>query len=249
MKRLTVPSTMLRTCLALVLATSLPALADPAAEALAKKLKETMPGLPLTSVTATPVVGVYEVVAGPDVVYMTGDGRYMFQGALVDFEQRKNLTEERRTGIRVELLKQVKDEDTIIYAPQGAAKHTITVFTDPSCPYCRKLHNEVPELNKQGVKVRYVLYPRAGLDSPIGKSSIGIMCSKDRKAELDKSLGGQSVSLPACDRHPLAHMIDLGTQLGLEGTPFIVTEGGQVIPGYRPAAELVKVLERLKAGG
>ncbi|MEO1750493.1 DsbC family protein [Thiofaba sp. EF100] len=237
------------TLLALALAASLPALADPATEALTKKLKETMPGLPLSSVTATPVPGVYEVVAGPDVVYMTGDGRYMFQGALVDFEKRKNLTEERRTGIRVELLKQVKDEDTIIYAPQGAAKYSITVFTDPSCPYCRKLHQEVPELNKQGVKVRYVLYPRAGLDSPIGKSSIGIMCAKDRKAELDKSLGGQSVNLPACDKHPLAQMIDLGGQLGLEGTPFIVTEGGQVIPGYRPAAELVKVLERLKAGG
>lgn len=241
MKRLTV--------LALALATSLPVLADPAVEALTKKLKETMPGLPLTSVTATPVAGVYEVVAGPDVVYMTGDGRYMFQGVLVDFEQRKNLTEASRTGIRVELLKQVKDEDSIIYAPQGAAKHTITVFTDPSCPYCRKLHQEVPELNKQGVKVRYVLYPRAGLDSPIGKLSIGIMCAKDRKAELDKSLGGQSVSPPACDKHPLAQQIDLGTQLGLEGTPFIVTEGGQVIPGYRPAAELVKVLERIKAGG
>lgn len=237
------------TLLALGLATSLPTLADPAAETLSKKLKETMPGLPLTSVTATPVAGVYEVVAGPDVVYMTGDGRYMFQGALVDFTQRKNLTEERRSGIRGELLKQVKDEDAIIYAPSGVTKHTITVFTDPSCPYCRKLHNEVPELNRQGVKVRYVLYPRAGLDSPIGKSSIGIMCSKDRKAELEKSLGGQSVSLPTCDRHPLAHMIDLGTQLGLEGTPFIVTEGGQIIPGYRPAAELVKVLERLKAGG
>ncbi|MGK0674328.1 MAG: DsbC family protein [Halothiobacillaceae bacterium] len=237
------------TPLALALATSLPALADPATEALTKKLKESMPGLPLTSVTATPVSGIYEVVAGPEVVYMTGDGRYMFQGVLVDFEKRKNLTEERRAGIRAELLKQIKDEDTIIYAPQGATKYTMTVFTDPSCPYCRKLHQEVPELNKQGVKVRYVLYPRAGLDSPIGKSSVGIMCAKDRKVELEKSLAGQSVNLPACDKHPLAQMIDLGGQLGLEGTPFIVTEGGQVIPGYRPAGELVKLLERIKAGG
>lgn len=241
MKRLTV--------LALALATSLPVLADPTAEALGKKLKETMPGLPLTSVTATPVPGIYEVVAGSDVVYMTGDGRYMFQGVLVDFEQRKNLTEERLSAIRLDLLKQVKDEDTIIFAPQGEVKHTVTVFTDPSCPYCRKLHNEVPELNKQGVKVRYVLYPRAGLDSPVGKSSVGIMCAKDRKAELDKSLGGQSVSLPACDKHPLNQQIELGVRMGLEGTPFIVTEGGQVIPGYRPAADLVKVLERIKAGG
>ncbi len=231
-----------------LLAVSLPALADPGADALAKRLKETMPDLPLSSVTPSPVAGIYEVVAGSDVVYMTGDGRYMFQGALVDFQQRKNLTEARRAGIRLELLKQVKDEDTIIFAPQGPVRHTITVFTDPSCPYCRKLHQEVPELNRQGVKVRYVLYPRAGLDSPIGKESIGIQCAKDPKAELDKAFSGQSGTLPACDKHPLARMIDLGGQMGLEGTPFIVTEGGQVIPGYRPAADLVKVLDRLAAG-
>ncbi|TQV64190.1 MAG: DsbC family protein [Halothiobacillaceae bacterium] len=231
---------------ALALTTSLPALADATADALAKTLKERMPGMPLTSVTATPVPGIYEVVAGPDVVYMTGDARYMFQGALIDFEQRKNLTEARLTGIRADMLRQIKDEDTVIYAAEGETRYTITVFTDPSCPYCRKLHNEVPELNKQGVKVRYVLYPRAGLESPIGKSSIGIMCAKDRKAELDKSLGGQSVSLPACDKHPLARQLELGAQMGLEGTPFIVTDSGQVIPGYRPAAELVKMLARLK---
>lgn len=231
---------------AIALTISLPALADATADALAKTLKERMPGMPLTSVTATPVPGVYEVIAGPDVVYMTGDARFMFQGALIDFEQRKNLTEVRLTSIRADLLKQVKDEDTVIYPAQGETKYTITVFTDPSCPYCRKLHQEVPELNKQGVKVRYALYPRAGLDSPIGKSSVGIMCAKDRKAELDKSLAGQSVSLPACDKHPLASLLELGTQMGLEGTPFIVTEGGQVIPGYRPAADLLKVLARLK---
>ncbi|MEW6765743.1 MAG: DsbC family protein [Pseudomonadota bacterium] len=223
--------------------------ADAGADALTKKLKESMPGMPLQSVTPTPVAGIYEVVAGPDVVYMTADGRYMFQGVLLDFEQRKNLTEDRRAALRIDLLKQVKDEDTVIFAPQGAVKHTITVFTDPSCPYCRKLHNEVPELNRQGVKVRYVMYPRAGLDSPIGKSSIGIMCAKDRKAELDKSLSGQSVSLPACDKHPLAGQLALGEQMGLEGTPFIVTESGHVMPGYRPASDLIRVLDKLKAGG
>ncbi len=202
-----------------------------------------MPGIPLTSVTPTPVAGVYEVVAGSDVIYMTGDGKYMFQGVLVDFDARKNLTEARRTGIRADLLKQLKDEDTIIYAPMGAPKHTITILTDPSCPYCRKLHAEVPELVKNGVKVRQVLYPRAGLDSPIGKTSIGIMCAKDRKAELDKSLAGQALNLPTCDKHPLAKQLELGSALGLEGTPYIVTDSGVVISGYRPAADILKVLD------
>ncbi len=234
----------------LVLSMSLAAMpavwADAAGDALAAKLKAAMPGIPLTSVTPTPVAGIYEVVAGSDVIYMSADGKYMFQGVLVDFEARKNLTEARRTGIRADLLKQLKDEDTIIYAPMGTPKHTITIFTDPSCPYCRKLHAEVPELVKNGVKVRYVLYPRAGLDSPIGKASIGIMCAKDRKAEMDKSLAGQAVNLPVCDKHPLAQQLELGGALGLEGTPYIVTENGTVISGFRPAADLLKMLDASK---
>ncbi len=243
MKRVVVMSSLV---LSMSLAAMPVVLADAAGDALAQKLKAAMPGLPLTSVAPTPVAGIYEVVAGSDVIYMTADGKYMFQGVLVDFEARKNLTEARRTGIRADLLKQLKDEDTIIYAPMGTPKHTITVFTDPSCPYCRKLHAEVPELVKNGVKVRYVLYPRAGLDSPIGKSSIGIMCAKDRKAEMDKSLAGQAVNLPLCDKHPLAQQLELGAELGLEGTPYIVTENGTVISGFRPAAELLKVLETSK---
>ncbi len=220
--------------------------ADAAGDALAAKLKKDMPGIPLTSVTPTPVAGIYEVVAGPDVIYMTGDGKYMFQGVLVDFEGRKNLTEARRTGIRADLLKQIKDEDTIVYAPMGTPKHTITIFTDPSCPYCRKMHAEVPELVKNGVKVRYVLYPRAGLDSPIGKTSIGIMCAKDPKAELDKSLAGQAVNLPVCDKHNLAKILELGQVLGLEGTPYGVTDSGAVIGGYMPAAKLLEMLNKPK---
>lgn len=220
--------------------------ADAAGDALGKKLKEKMPGLPLTSVEPTPIPGIYEVVVGADVAYFTADGRYMFQGQLVDFDARKNLTEDRKLGIRKELLKQVKDEDTIIFAPIGTPKHTITIFTDPSCPYCRKLHAEVPELVKNGVKVRYVLYPRAGLDSPIGKASIGIMCAQDRKAELDKSLNGQNVNLPVCDKHNLAKMLEIGQALGLEGTPYGVTDQGVVIGGYMSAAKLLDMLNKAK---
>jgi len=220
--------------------------ADAAGDALAVKLKAALPGIPLTSVTPTPVEGIYEVVAGSDVIYMSADGKYMFQGVLIDFEARKNLTEARRVGIRADLIKQVKDEDTIVYAPMGAPKHTITIFTDPSCPYCRKMHAEVPELVKNGVKVRYVLYPRAGLDSPIGKTSIGIMCAKDPKAELDKSLAGQTVNLPVCDKHNLAKILELGQMLGLEGTPYGVTDNGTVIGGYLPAAKLLETLNKPK---
>jgi thiol:disulfide interchange protein DsbC len=72
------------------------------------------------------------------------------------------------------------------------------------------------------------------------------MCAKDRKAEMDKSLAGQTLNLPVCDSHPLAKQLELGGALGLEGTPYIVTDGGVVISGYRPAADILKVLDSKK---
>jgi len=213
-------------------------------EALSKKLMASIPGLTVDSLKETPVKGVYELVSGKDVAYVTSDGRYMFQGILFDIEKRTNLTEDRATDLRAETMKQINDKDTIVFLAHGKTKHTITVFTDPSCPYCRKLHNEVAELNKQGVKVRYVLYPRAGVNSPVGQESLSILCATDRKAEIDKSLSGQPMTTSICDaqKSALEKSIQVGNDMGLAGTPYIVTEKGHAMPGYMPADRLIQAL-------
>ncbi len=236
--------------LTLTLAIALPASAAHAPKGLAEKLTAALPGLTVDALNQTEVKGIYELVSGKDVAYVSEDGRYMFQGILFDIENRKNLTEARLDGIRAKSLKSIKDEDTIVYAPKGAVKETITIFTDPSCPYCRKLHKEIHELNKAGIKVRYVMYPRDGIQSQAGKESLSILCSKNRLEELDKAMNGQSNTNTSCEnseleKSNLEKFIQLGDEMGLQGTPYIINSDGRAIPGYRPAKDLIQEIGRL----
>lgn len=241
--------TLIGSMIAVVMAGS--AMASDAPPSLSEALKQSLPGVSIDSIKKTPVKGVYELSAGNEVAYVSEDGRYMFQGILFDMKERINLTESRLNGVREKAIKELSDNDTIVYPAKGKHKHTITVFTDPSCPYCHKLHAEIPEMNKQGVTVRYVLFPRAGIESPVGKQIADMICAKDQRKEIDKAFSEQAqtpdfaATKPSCDI--AKRMLDTGTrmanQMGVQGTPFIVASNGTAIPGYRPASDIVKVLE------
>ncbi len=219
------------------------ALAGDAADKLEKHLQETMPDVPVSSVSETPVEGIYEVVAGTEVVYMTADGDYMFQGNLLDMNARVNLTEQRRSEMRLALLEEIDESRMVVYAPEGEKRHTVTVFTDTSCPYCQKLHKEIPKLTENGVEVRYILYPRSGPGSPAYKTAEAAACADDTKAAVDQAMNGQSIDLEACEQSGIPRNRELARKMGLRGTPFIVTDSGLTIPGYRPAEELIKALD------
>ncbi|RZA07365.1 MAG: protein-disulfide isomerase, partial [Proteobacteria bacterium] len=130
--------------------------------------------------------------------------------------------------------------DTVVYPAVGETKSHITVFTDTTCPYCHKLHAEVPELNRMGVEVRYVAFPRQGLKSAGDEQLQAVWCSKDRKAAMDKMVSGDTIKAPSC-ANPVARQFELGQSIGVTGTPAIVLENGQVIPGYQPAANVAKL--------
>ncbi len=190
----------------------------------------------------TPVPGLREVVLDGEVIYVSEDGRYLIQGNLVDLQGRRNLTEETRGKLRADTLAKLDEKDMVVFAPEGAVKHTITVFTDPDCPYCRKLHSEVPELNALGIKVRYLAFPRAGIDSPTYEKSVSIWCAADRKAAMTTAKDGGEVAKATCD-NPVADELKLGIKLGVRGTPTIITETGHTFPGYVPAKELAAALD------
>ncbi len=199
----------------------------------------------------TPVAGLYEVVYGPQVFYVTADGRYLLQGELVDLDTRQSLTDATLRGIRKKIIDAVPDSDTIVFAPRdGKVKHTITVFTDIDCPYCRKLHQDIDQYLAEGIKVRYLLYPRAGKNSSSYRKAAAVWCAKDRQAALTRAKKGEKVASPAC-QHPVDEHMALGNRVGVTGTPAILTETGDLIPGYRPPKDLARLLDRLaaKAGG
>ena len=213
--------------------------ADPRG-AIAKKFK-----ISADEVRSSPVKGIFEVPMGADTLYVSADGRYVFSGDLYDADSKANLTEVNRAKNRTKLLAKLDEKDMIIFGP-AAAQHTITVFTDVDCGYCRKLHNQVEQLNELGVRVRYVAYPRSGPGSEDWRKMESVWCASDRKAAITQAKQGQPVKSPACAT-PLAKQYQLGEDLGVRGTPAIFTRDGDYIGGYMPPAELRQHLDQLHA--
>tara|TARA_R110001592_G_scaffold126336_1_gene337550 strand:+ start:195170 stop:195919 length:750 start_codon:yes stop_codon:yes gene_type:complete len=199
-------------------------------------------GLEVGKVEESPIPGLYavEYTTGP-VVYANASGEYMILGDLysVDEAGYTNLTAKRRDGERLEALAKVDEKDMIIFAPQGEPKGHITVFTDTTCFYCQKLHKEVPELNKRGIEVRYLAYPRSGIGSPGYNQMVTAWCASDRQTIMTKLQSKQSVPEKVCEGNPVASQYALGQQLGVQGTPALITDDGTLIPGYQSADDLM----------
>jgi len=238
------------TALALLCAAAGAAAGEPADKAIADKLRKTLSapamGLEVKSVETSAIPGMYavEFISGP-VVYATASGDHVILGDLFAVSDKgvyTNLTEQRRNGERLERLAKVDLKDMIIFSPEGKPRAHITVFTDISCFYCQKLHKEVPELNKRGVEVRYLAYPRSGPDSPGFRQLATAWCASDRQDALTRMKNQESVPENVCADNPVAAQYQLGQQLGVQGTPAMVTADGTLIPGYQPADELMATL-------
>ncbi len=235
-----------RLCALLLLAVSAGALAADTDKVAAARtaIAAKFPGVKPDQIKPSPVAGVYEVGMGADTAYVSADGKFLFSGDLYEVETRTNLTEAGRSVARSKALAKLDERDMIVFGP-AAAKYTITVFTDVDCGYCRKLHGEVEQLNKLGVRVRYLAYPRAGPGTDDWAKMEAVWCSKDRNAAITKAKQGQSVEAK-CGATPVAKQYELGEEMGVRGTPAIFTAAGDYIGGYLPPQDMVRQLDELK---
>ena len=192
-------------------------------------------------VRPSPIEGLYEVRSGAEVGYVSTDGKYYVDGDIFEMASRQNLTEDVRRKGRLAALAGVKDEDAIVFAPKGAAKHTVTVFTDVDCVYCRKMHSEIAELNRLGIRVRYLMFPRGGPGSDSWNKAESVWCSADRKDALTRAKKGEKVTAKDCET-PVAAQYELGRRIGVSGTPGIFTDTGEYLAGYASAAYLAAYL-------
>ena len=224
------------------LLTAIPAWADADTDKLKQKLVSQLPEFQIADIIPSPVPGLYEVIVGSETVYTTADGKYMFTGDLVELATRINLTDTKRGKRILAAIERSGEKNMIVMGP-AQAKHTITVFTDVDCPYCSKLHNDVPQLIKAGIKVRYLLYPRSGVESETYKRSVSVWCAKDRVKAVGIAKAGGALEMKTCD-NPVAANYQLGQTLGITGTPTIVLDNGRVMPGYIPADKLIAGLEQ-----
>lgn len=200
-------------------------------------------GRALSEPLDTPVPGIKRIRMGNDYLYVSDTGRYAFTGTLVDLKTGRNLTRERVEADARAALNAVPESDKVVFSARGNQKAAIDIFTDTSCPFCKKLHEEVPELQKAGITVRYLPYPRGGKAGPGYEGLKQVWCAPDPvKAMDDAKLDLAIESDPGnCDR---ASLVDqgyrLGNQLGIQGTPAIYLPNGRRIDGYVSAKGLLQ---------
>jgi thiol:disulfide interchange protein DsbC len=206
------------------------------------ELEQKIEGLTIEQIKPSPFQDLYQVITNGQVLYISKDGRYIVHGNIYDRIAGVNLTEEVKSAANAKLLAKFDDSKTIVFGPKNP-KYTVTVFTDTSCGYCRKLHSEVPELNKMGIKVRYMLFPRAGPDSPDARVLESVWCAKNQQQAMNTAKTGGKVPEKTC-ANPIAEHMDLARKFGLNGTPMMITPKGTVIAGYLEPAQLLATLEQ-----
>jgi len=212
-----------------------------ASTAIRQSLGKVLPGVTLDDIRPSPLPGVSEVLVGPRLFYISDDGKYLLQGSLIDLDTRKDISEERRKGIRLDAINKVGSENMIVF-PAEKERHTITVFTDLDCGYCRKLHKEIGQFNAEGITVRYLMFPRAGVGSASYDKAVSVWCSDDRRAALTHAKNGDEIPPRKC-ANPVKDQYELGGLLGVTGTPALILDNGELLPGYVPANRLAKVLD------
>lgn len=205
------------------------------------RLEQRFTDIKIREIRKSPVSGLYEMIYDTNIAYVSADGRYLIvNGQLVEPESGRNLTADRRQQLVLAEINAVNEANMVVFAPKKTLR-TITVFTDVDCPYCARLHQEVPALNRAGVKVRYLLYPRAGLGSESAKRIESVWCAKDRQQAMTTTKAGGKVESKSC-ANPIKDHLELGRRVGVNGTPALVLDDGRMIPGYAPASALLNEL-------
>lgn len=225
---------------------------SPELTAVKVKLTQSL-GFNVDSIKPSPMPGVVEVVTDQGLFYASADGNFLIQGKMYGLGANvSNLTEESLARVRIDGM--VKFSDAMIVFPAKNEKHVVTVFTDITCGYCRKMHEQITDYNDKGITVRYLAYPRSGIKDRSGQYSQGfkdlrsIWCHEDPKQALTKAKTGSSVAARICDK-PIEDEFNFGRQVGVTGTPAIMLANGMMVPGYQEPSKLFALLESVQLGG
>jgi len=207
----------------------------------AETLRTEIPHMPIDSISATPIAGVYEVVTEGQIYYIDQSVNILFTGNMINLETQENLTETRLGTLHMDLLASMDEKDMLIYEPEEASDRSITVFTDISCHYCRLLHQDIDTLLEAGVRVRYLMFPRAGLNSDGHKALESVWCADDPQSAMTVAKAGGQIQEMSCS-NPIESHMQVAQEVGLRGTPLIYLDTGERVHGYREAAVLAKMV-------
>jgi len=230
----------------LLLSLVIPALASAAGNgadvhAISKNSADLLRVEQVDEVRKTPIPGLFEVRSGRNIYYSDAKGDYFVLGAsIIDTAAKKNLTSARKEEInRIDW--KALPLDKAIVSGDKKAKLKLAVFTDPDCPYCKKLEKELKEL--KGVKVYTFLYPLEALHPTARAKSAAIWCSKDQHKMLQKVMLEKFTPEAATCNTPIDAIIALAKKLNINGTPALIAGDGRLASGGKSAADLKAWLE------
>lgn len=227
---------------------------DAIKETITNHIEALLPNIEISSIKASPLPDIYQVASGNEYIYISADGQYLIQGDLIDLKNRWNVTEQERAKWRGQTINAINDEELIIFKAKEE-KHSIYVFTDIDCGYCRKLHQDITELNNAGITVKYLAYPRSGEYTIAWREMSAVWCAKDKQKAITDAKEGRRDALATdasvdglvgCNELVKKHF-DMGNQIGVKGTPAIFLESGDQIKGYMPPASLLEKIASIKS--
>ena len=199
-----------------------------------------LPDVEVNNIEKSALPGMYSVLIGAEVLYITADGKYLFKGDLIDIPNKSNVSEDRRSIARKAILKNIPKSEYISYSPKNP-KHKIFVFTDITCGFCQKLQSEITQINEKGIEVNYLAFPREGLNTITSFRMESVWCANDRQSAFLDAMKGEDIAPTDCN-NPVAEHYGLGQSMGVRGTPAIYTEDGRYLPGYMPPDDLLKAV-------
>ncbi len=236
-----------RSGLLLILALPLHVLAEDADIAKTREnVKKIFPGESFYKIKKTPVPGLYEVEFSDGFIYLTKDGKYAVKGEIIDIKRNISITEQKRSQKRLAVINKIDDDEMLAFSPvKKTYRHTINVFTDIDCSYCRRMHAEMSQYLEQGIRVRYLFYPRAGKGSASYRKAVAVWCDKDQHTAMNLAKQGKTLPDRTC-ANPVDKHMQIADELGVTGTPTIILDDGGRMPGYVPASRLSYELNRRK---
>jgi thiol:disulfide interchange protein DsbC len=206
------------------------------------KLQRTL-GMQIGSIGDAPVEGLLQVLTDKGLFYTSQDGKYLLQARIYNLDEgMRNETEATLSDVRLDGLQEFQ-ESVIEYKAKNE-KYVVNIFTDITCGYCRKLHNEMDNYNQLGITVRYLAFPRGGMNSRSFTDMVSVWCADDKQQAMDKAKAGESIANKNCQTK-VAEQYAFGRKIGVNGTPNIIMPDGSVIPGYQPPAQLEQALKAL----
>ncbi len=212
--------------------------------AVRQALTKSMPTMKIDSIKPSEVKGLYEVMVGVNIYYVSENGKYLLPGQLIDMATNQDLTKEKLNGARQLAISKLGQSKMVVFKPK-ISKYTVTIFTDIDCGYCRKLHSEIDQYLAEGITIQYLFFPRAGKGSESYDKAVSVWCSEDRNAALTTAKKDQALPVKTCE-NPVDEHMQLVNDFGLNGTPTIISENGNIYPGYLPAKQLFATLAQEK---